>query len=161
MLCSRVFKYRAVGVIFLYTDTKISHCVSLLAVMGKRKIHDVPGPSKHRRYHADLSHPTAAVADVLFHKRAREYSTECRHQCLHGATKRRCMREETPDRTEHLETEIMRLKGEKENLRQFLLQHVQRLQAENTELRRHLQHMLGMHDSPSGMLTTSQIVQVR
>jgi len=129
--------------------------------MGKRKIHEAPGPSKHRRYDADLSQPTTTVAGVLFHKRAREYSTECRQQCLHGATKRRCMREEEPDRTVHLETEIMRLKSENENLRQFLLQHVQRLQAENAELRRHLEHMLGMHDSPSGVLTSPQIVQVR
>jgi hypothetical protein len=129
--------------------------------MSKRKIRDVTGPSKHRRYHSDLSQPTTTVAGVLFHKRAREYSTECRHQCLHGATKRRCMREEAQDRTAHLETEIMRLKSENENLRQFLLQHVQRLQAENAELRRHLEHMLGMHDSPSGVLASSQIVQVR
>ena len=129
--------------------------------MSKRKINDKPGPSKHRCYHADLSEPTTTVAGVLFHKRAREYSTECRHQCLHGATKRRCTREETQDRTAHLETEIVRLKMENENLRQFLLQHVQRLQAENAELRRHLEHMLGMHDSPSGVLASSQIVQVR
>ena len=71
------------------------------------------------------------------------------------------MREEVQDRTVHLEAEIMRLKSENENLRQFLIQHVQRLQAENAELRRHLEHILGMHDSPSGVLTASQIVQVR
>lgn len=149
------------GVIILYTHSKSAHCVSLLAAMSKRRMHEALGPSKHRRYDADLSQPTTTVAGVLFHKRARELSTECRHQCLHGATKRMCRREGEPPRTSYLESEIARLKSENENLRQFLLEHVQRLQAENVELRRHLEHMLGMHDSPSCALASTQIVQVR
>ena len=151
--------------------------------MSKRKLVEASGPESHfavavepKRICGVSLEVQPAAPQIAFeagHKRERDYLTHCQLECLHGAQKRICT--ERAFAVDHVDNpqsnavesiaiverdnEIMRLRKENDVLRAFISQHVERVRAENIELRRYLQHALGHHDAPNAF-STSHIVRV-